>query len=53
MKENNKGKDLLKLLQDNYDIETAQDFYRLALGAFLVSFILIKMLLLVSFFLLL
>ena len=25
MKENNKGKDLLKLLQDNYDIETAQD----------------------------
>ena len=27
MKENNKGKDLLKLLQDNYDIETAQDLF--------------------------
>ena len=25
MKENNKGKDLLKLLQENYEIETAQD----------------------------
>ena len=25
MKENNKGKEILKLLQDNYDIKTAQD----------------------------
>ena len=25
MKENNKGKDLLKILQENYEIETAQD----------------------------
>jgi len=25
MKENNKGKDLLRILQENYEIETAQD----------------------------
>ena len=25
MKENSKGKDLLKILQENYEIETAQD----------------------------
>ena len=25
MKENNKGKEILKLLQENYDINTAQD----------------------------
>ena len=25
MKENNKGKEILKLLQDNYDIKSAQD----------------------------
>lgn len=25
MKKNNKGKEILKLLQDNYDIKTAQD----------------------------
>ncbi len=25
MKENNKGKEILKLLQDNYDIKTAQN----------------------------
>ena len=25
MKENNKGKDLLKILQENYEIETVQE----------------------------
>ena len=28
MKEKNKGKELLKILQENYEIETAQDLSR-------------------------